>query len=307
MIYTVTLNPSLDYYLHVDELNVGETNRSLKERISFGGKGLNVSAVLSVLGIENTALGFIGGFTGDALVTGLENSNIKTDFVRLSDGLTRINVKVKSGNETELNAAGPKITDAALRLLFEKLEALNDGDTLVLAGSVPLSLPDTVYEDILSLLLGKDIRVAVDASGRLLLNALRFKPFLVKPNLSELEELVGKRLFGDRQIADAARTLKARGAENVLVSLGGDGALLVDKFDTEHRVKAHCIKPVNTVGAGDSMVAGFLAGVDKGFDYALWLSNIVGAATAASEGLADRKGIMTLAKDGCDDIFRDFV
>ena len=223
MIYTVTLNPSLDYYLHVDELNVGETNRSLKERISFGGKGLNVSAVLSVLGIENTALGFIGGFTGDALVTGLENANIKTDFVRISDGLTRINVKVKSGNETELNAAGPKITDAALRLLFEKLEALNDGDTLVLAGSVPLSLPDTVYEDILSLLLGKDIRVAVDASGRLLLNALRFKPFLVKPNLSELEDSV----FTDGEVSP--RTTIAE--ENV------EGALTVTVLFSISRVR----------------------------------------------------------------------
>lgn len=294
MFYTVTFNPALDYYMKIDNLKAGETNRSFGEEVHLGGKGINVSVILSRLGAENTALGFIAGFTGDALKEKVESLGIKTDFIKLDSGLTRINVKLKGDTETEINAEGPNISQNDLEKLFEKLDALKSGDTLVLAGSVPKTLPQDIYELILKKLENKGIRFCVDATGKLLLNVLKYKPFLIKPNNFELEEILGEKLRSEEEIITAAKKLKAMGACNVLVSLGGDGALLVDEFNTVHRVLPHKITPINTVGAGDSMLAGFLVGAENGYNYALKLGNAAGGATAASMNLAEREEIMTL-------------
>lgn len=294
MIYTLTFNPAIDYVMYTGETVLGVTNRSRSEEIYFGGKGINVSLVLGELGVQSTALGFIGGFTGDALEAHLKERGIRTDLIRVKDGFTRINVKLKGEAETEINGTGPVITDADLELLFTKLDALTAGDTLVLAGSVPSSLPRDVYESILCHLSSRGIRSVLDAEGELLTSALKHRPYLIKPNLSELEAISGRPLESDEAIVEEARKLKKAGAENVLVSLGGDGAILIDGADEVHRCDAHRGTAVNTVGAGDSMVAGFLAGIDKGYEYALRLSCAAGGATAFSKGLATRETIEKL-------------
>lgn len=296
MIYTLTFNPAIDYVMWIDELNLGKTNRSRAEEIQFGGKGINVSTILANLGLDTEALGFIAGFTGEALDRAVAARGIRTDFIRLPHGNTRINVKLKGNAETEINAQGPEIDDASLALLYEKLEKIQSGDTLVLAGSVPGTLPENIYEDILSRLDGRGIRFVVDATGALLTNVLKYHPFLIKPNRAELEEICARKLSTDADIENAAKELKNRGAVNVLVSLGGDGALLVDEFCRTHRVKALPGKVVNTVGSGDSMVAGFLAGAERDYEYALKLGNAAGNATAFSFGLADKKSIMALCQ-----------
>ena len=294
MIYTLTFNPAVDYVMKIGELNWGETNRSVSEEIYFGGKGVNVSVILAHLGVETTALGFVAGFTGEALAAEVQKQGIRSDFIRLSSGQTRINVKLKGSRETEINAQGPKISPEELRALYRKLEALRAGDTLVLAGSVPGSLPRNVYEEILAALDGKGIRFVVDATGALLMNVLKYRPFLIKPNRAELEELCGRKLPDDGSIAQAAEELRDRGALNVLVSLGGDGALLVDEHGAVHRAQAIAGKAINTVGAGDSMVAGFLAGVDGGYENALRYGIAAGSATAFSAGLATKEEILAL-------------
>lgn len=291
MIYTVTFNPALDYSLNTENLKFGITNRSRNEEICFGGKGINVSFMLSQLNVDTTALGFIAGFTGDFLSSELENSGISTDFIKLQGGFTRINVKLKGATETEINAAGPEISFRAVDLLLEKLDNLVKGDTIVLAGSIPKSVGNNIYEQILSRLCSKEIRFVVDATGDLLLNTLKYKPFLIKPNNFELEEIFGEKLSSEEDIINAALKLKEMGAQNVLVSLGSDGALLIDEFSNVHRQSAFKINLVNSVGAGDSMVAGFLAGCDKGYDYALKLGAAAGAATAASKNLATKEEI----------------
>lgn len=297
MIYTVTFNPALDYIVRLPHLEAGETNRSQSEALYFGGKGINVSQVLKELGVENTALGFIAGFTGEALAESLQSKGVHADFIRLSEGLTRINVKLKAEKETEINAGGPPVSEEALEALFKKLSALMEGDTLVLAGSVPSSMPKDIYEQILAMLFGKGIRCVVDATGALLLNVLKYKPFLIKPNLRELEELVGRALKDRSAIACAAKELQEKGAVNVLVSLGKDGALLLDESGIVHERKAVGGKPINTVGAGDSMVAGFLAGLAEGYGYALKLGSAAGGATACSEDLATAAKIQELMKE----------
>ncbi len=294
MIYTVTFNPSVDYIVHTGVLNFGQTNRTTEEEIQFGGKGINVSRVLNTLGIKSTALGFIAGFTGDALESALKENGIKTDFIKLQNGHTRINIKLKHTYETEINAQGPQISDEAVKLLFSKLGELQSGDTLVLSGSVPKNIPDDIYEHILADLDGKGIRFVVDASGNLLKNTLKYKPFLIKPNRAELEEIAEMPLENDSDIQTAARLLSQLGAQNVLVSLGADGALLLDEYGKPHRQAALGGKPVNTVGAGDSMVAGFLAGIDGGYEYALRLGVAAGGACACSSGLADKDNITKL-------------
>ena len=296
MIYTVTFNPALDYSLKTENFSLGITNRSTSEEICFGGKGINVSYVLSELGMESTALGFVAGFTGDYLISELEKNNVNTDFIKLSSGITRINVKLKGENETEINAQGPKITSEAIDLLFKKLDKLSEGDTLVLAGSIPKSLDNGIYESILKMLNGRGVRFVVDATGDLLVNTLKYKPFLIKPNSFELEEIFGEKLCSQEDIINAAKKLKDMGAQNVLVSLGSEGAILVDEYDTVHLQEAFEIELVNSVGAGDSMIAGFLAGCDKGYSYALKLGAAAGAATAASKVLATRENIERL---GC--------
>ena len=294
MIYTLTLNPAIDYVMRADSISLGRTNRSDSEELYFGGKGINVSVILKELGEETTALGFVGGFTGDFLEKGLADMGIKTDFVRLSKGITRINVKLKSGDETEINAKGPVVTEDELASLMAKLDSVESGDTVVLAGSVPSSLPSDIYEKILATLDGRDVRVAVDAEGELLLKSLKYRPFLIKPNNFELSQIEGKTLKCDADIESAARKLKDMGAVNVLVSLGKDGAMLIDEHGRMHKANAPKITPVNTVGAGDSMVAGFLSGAKEGYGYALGLGIASGSATAASAELAKKEDIFKL-------------
>lgn len=296
MIYTVTFNPALDYVIHTDNLAIGKTNRSLRENIFFGGKGINVSVVLSRLGVCTTALGFTAGFTGEALEAYLDKENIKTDFIRLKQGNTRINVKLKGENETEINAAGPEITEADIEMLFEKLNSIKSGDVLVLSGSVPKTVKKDIYARILLFVQNKGIRTVVDAAGELLLSALKCKPFLIKPNIDELAEISGRELKCAEDISAAALKLKELGAVNVLVSMGKNGVLLIDEFGGVHLKQALGGEPVNTVGAGDSMVAGFLAGCEKGYEYALSLSLASGGATACSEDLATKEQIEELLK-----------
>lgn len=294
MIYTLTLNPAIDYVMQIKTLNRGATNRSEAEEIQFGGKGVNVSVVAANLGLETTALGFIAGFTGEALDAAIAERGVKTDFIRLCRGNTRINVKLKGEAETEINAQGPIITEKDIQKLYEKLERIQSGDTLVLAGSVPASLSGNIYEDILARLGGRGIRFAVDTTGKRLTDTLKYHPFLIKPNRAELEEICERPLDTDERLTKAALSLRRQGAVNVLVSLGGDGALLADEFGDIHRCQAIAGRAVNTVGAGDSMVAGFLAGAPRGYEYAFKLANAAGSATAFAAGLAGKEEIAAL-------------
>lgn len=289
MVYTVTFNPAVDYVVHTDEISVGGVNRAKSEKIYFGGKGINVSMVLSELGVKSKALGFVAGFTGDAIEKGVAEKGIETDFVHLDNGFSRINVKIKSAKETELNGQGPKIDGKALDELFEKLDKLSDGDTIVLAGSIPDSMPADIYEKILERLQNKNVKAVVDATKDLLMNVLKYKPFLIKPNNHELGEMFGVTLKTNAEIAEYAQKLKDMGARNVLVSMAGDGALLLDENGKTH-VCGVCKGTVkNSVGAGDSMVAGFIAGSENGdYEYALKLGTAAGGATAFSDGLAEK-------------------
>ena len=295
MVYTVTFNPAVDYIVHTKQLIAGATNRSDSEEIYFGGKGINVSIVLSELGVKSKALGFVAGFTGEAIEKGVAEKGIDADFVHLNEGFSRINVKIKSGEETELNGQGPKITDEAIRELYAKLDEIQDGDTLVLAGSIPSSLPADIYERILERLSGKKIRAVVDATKDLLLNVLKYRPFLIKPNNFELGEIFGVEMKSTEDIVKYAGKLKEMGAQNVLVSMAGDGAVLLDENGKTHVCGVCSGKVKNSVGAGDSMVAGFVAGCEKGdYDYALKLGTASGGATAFSEGLAEKDRIYEL-------------
>ncbi len=295
MIYTVTLNPAIDYVVKLPVLREGETNRAATAEVQFGGKGINVSCVLRELGVENTALGFAAGFTGEALTAHLAEWGVRADLISLPEGLTRINVKLKTDrNETEINAPGPAIPREALEALMVKLDSLTEGDTLILAGSIPPSLPRDLYSRIMERLSGRGIRFVVDAEGEMLRAVLPYQPFLVKPNRAELEGLAGRPLATEDDLRAAASALQQAGAVNVLVSLGGDGALLLDEFRCFHRAPAANVRPVNTVGAGDSMVAGFVAGLAQGYDHALKLGIAAGGATASSEGLAARQNIFDL-------------
>lgn len=297
MVYTVTFNPAIDYVVHTGEMKLGATNRSEREEIYFGGKGINVSIVLRELGIESKALGFTAGFTGEAIEKGLADAGIDTDFVRLETGNSRINVKIKASEETELNGQGPDIDDKAISALFEKLDKLSNGDTLVLAGSIPSSLPSDIYERILERLSDRNIRAVVDATKDLLLNVLKYKPFLIKPNNHELGEMFGVTLNSDGEIEKYARKLQEMGAVNVLISMAGDGAMLIDEYGKMHRCGVCKGLVKNSVGAGDSMVAGFTAGVINGdYEYALKLGTAAGGATAFSDGLATKEEISELVK-----------
>ena len=299
MIYTVTFNPAIDYVVRLDApLEVGEVNRAGGEDCVLGGKGINVSGVLAQLDCPSVALGFVAGETGAWLERGLEKQGLETDFVHLEQGMTRINVKIKAGQETELNGAGPDIPESAVRQLEEQLDALNENDILILAGSIPRSLPQDTYERLLARLQGKGVRAVVDATRDLLANVLQYRPFLIKPNNHELGEIVGRELKTDAEIIAAARALQEKGACNVLVSMAGDGAILVDETGKVHRIGCPRGKVVNSVGAGDSMVAGFVAGwMQTGnYDMALRLGTACGSATAFSLGLATREKIEELLK-----------
>ena len=300
MIYTVTFNPAIDYVVRLDApLEVGEVNRARGEDCVLGGKGVNVSGVLAELGCKSVALGFVAGETGAWLERGLAKQGIDTDFIHLPEGMTRINVKIKAGQETELNGAGPNIPESAMQQLEVKLDALQEGDILILAGSIPASLAQDTYERLLARLQSKGVRAVVDATRDLLVNVLKYRPFLVKPNNHELGEIVGRRLTTDAEIVAAAAVLQSKGARNVLVSMAGDGALLLDEKGCTHRIGCPKGQVVNSVGAGDSMVAGFVAGYLQSGDYntALRLGTACGSATAFSLGLAKKADIDALLKE----------
>lgn len=297
MIYTVTFNPAIDYVVHIDKMTAGQTNRSDAEEVYCGGKGINVSIVLAELGLKSKALGFVAGFTGTAIEDGVIQKGVETDFIRLEHGCSRINVKIKSEAETEINGRGPDIPESALNCLYGKLDALENGDTLVLAGSIPGSLPSDVYEKILARVSEKKLRTVVDATKALLLNVLKYEPFLVKPNNHELGEMFGTVLKSTDEVVEYAKKLKNMGAANVLVSMAGDGAVLVDEHAAVHKCGVCRGKVRNSVGAGDSMVAGFIAGSEKGdYEYALKLGTAAGGATAFSDGLAKKDLIFELMK-----------
>ena len=288
MIYTVTFNPAIDYIVHTGTMQVGQVNRSQGEELYFGGKGINVSFVLHELGLPSKALGFVAGFTGAAIEAGIQEQGIATDFVHLDSGFSRINVKIKSGEETELNGQGPNISEAAVAELFEKLNQLQDGDVLILAGSIPNTMPADSYEKILAHLSDKKIKVVVDATKDLLLKVLPYHPFLIKPNNHELGELFGVTLHSIEEIATYAKKLQEMGAQNVLISMAGDGAILITEDGQNIKMGTPKGKVVNSVGAGDSMVAGFITGYIRGGNYeeALKSGTAAGSATAFSEGLA---------------------
>ncbi len=296
MIYTVTFNPAIDYLVYVPELTVGSIIRSEKEKTFCGGKGINVSLVLQELGIESTAMGFIAGFTGNAIEQTLSGGIIHTDFVHLKEGLTRINVKIRSEYETDINGQGPAISENDIKALLGKLEELKYGDTLVLAGSIPNTVPSDIYEKIMELLNGKGVRFVVDATKDLLLNSLKYRPFFIKPNSDELGEIFGVDIETPEDATGYAIKLREMGAANVLVSMGAKGAVLVNENDDTYYMPAISGKVVNTVGAGDSMVAGFLAGYTQKEDYAyaLKLGTAAGGATAFGEGLATKDEIFRL-------------
>ena len=290
MIYTVTFNPAIDYVVHFPELRPGEINRNESEEFQFGGKGINVSNVLRTLGFDTVALGFVAGFIGEGFEKGLAQMGLKTDLIHVKEGMTRINVKVKAAEETEINGIGPIITEADMERLYEKLDRIGPEDLLVLSGSIPKCLPGDTYERIMARLDGRNIPIAVDATRDLLVNVLKYHPFLIKPNNHELGEIFSKVLKTDEEIADCARKLQEMGGRNILVSMAGAGALLLDENGRVHRIGCPKGKVLNSVGAGDSMVAGFLAGwLGKGnYDYALKLGTATGSATAFSIGLAEK-------------------
>ncbi len=297
MIYTVTFNPAIDYVVRMEkELLPGMTNRSDSEECYFGGKGINVSTILKNLGLENTALGFVAGFTGNAIEESVIKRGIKADFVKLSEGISRINVKIKGAAETELNAQGPKIPEESRKELFDKLDQLKDGDILILAGSIPSSLPSDVYEKILAQLNDRKIDVVVDATKDLLKNVLKYHPFLIKPNNHELGEMFGTVLKTDDEIEEHAKKLQEMGARNVLISMAGDGAMLIAETGEKFRMGVPKGTVRNSVGAGDSMVAGFIAGYLKNHSYeeALKMGTAAGSATAFSDDLATGEAIQAL-------------
>lgn len=296
MVYTVTFNPALDYVVRLDCFTSGEVNRTTSEEIQLGGKGINVSTILGNLGVENVALGFLAGFTGKALESGLRKKNVRTDFIWLNEGLTRINVKIKADTETEINGQGPAISRQAYEALLGKLDQLAEGDILVISGSIPAALPSDLYQRILARVQDKKVLAAVDATRDLLCNTLPYGPFLIKPNRHELGEIFGKELTRDEDICACAAELQRRGARNVLVSMAGDGSLLLDERGQSHRMGVPKGTIRNSVGAGDSMVAGFLAGwlERSDYDYALRLGTAAGAATAFSDELGTKKEIMAL-------------
>ncbi len=296
MIYTVTLNPAIDYAVYLPTLQPGKIQRATRETAFFGGKGINVSIILAELGIASVATGFTAGFTGEALEKGIASDLVKSDFVRVAEGLTRINVKIRSGIETDINGHGPVVSGEEIERLYQKLDALKKGDVLVLAGSIPGQLPSNMYETLMSRLSGRGVRVVVDAEKELLLRSMTYCPFLVKPNIDELSTLFGVRIETHGDALKYATLLQEMGAANVLVSMGEDGALLLDASGNHHYRPACGGRAVDTVGAGDAMVAGFLAGYleKEDYEYALKLGTAAGSATAFCKGLATRENILGL-------------
>lgn len=293
MIYTVTFNPSLDYIISVKEFALGKTNRTTAEQMLAGGKGINVSTVLTNLGVDNVALGFVAGFTGREIERMAKESGITCDFITLENGCSRINVKMKDFDGTEINGVGPVIDEGAVLKLKSKLQQLHAGDTLVMAGSIPSCMSDSIYRDIMSELKDKGIYFVVDATKDLLLNVLEFRPFLIKPNNHELGEIFGVELKTRESVVPYAKSLQEMGARNVLVSMAGEGAVLLDENQNIYELPAPKGTLVNAVGAGDSMVAGFLAGWTEKQDYkhAFQMAVATGSASAFSEVLATKEDV----------------
>lgn len=293
MIYTVTFNPSLDYIVSVDDFKLGLTNRTSSELMLPGGKGINVSTVLGNLGIENTALGFTAGFTGKEIVRRVEEMGVKSDFISIENGISRINLKLKSIDGTEINGSGPRISQEAAEELMKKLDVLGEGDVLILAGSIPGSMPDDTYRRIMERLDKKGVMFVVDATKDLLVNVLEYHPFLVKPNNHELGEIFHVELKDRKSVIPYAKKMQEMGARNVLVSMAGEGAVLAAADGSVYEAPAPKGKLVNGVGAGDSMVAGFVAGWMERKDYrhAFYMGISAGSASAFSEFLATREEI----------------
>ena len=299
MIYTVTFNPAIDYIIRLNNFETGKINRVTYEQVLGGGKGINVSIVLGNLGHKSTAMGFLAGFTGAEIVRQLRTFNAADDFVELEEGFSRINVKAKADVETEINGQGPKISESKRDELFQKLSKLGEGDTLVLSGSIPNTLPDDMYERTLEPLQNKGIRIVVDAEKGLLLKVLKFHPWLIKPNNHELGDMFGVTLKTNEEIVEYAKKLQDKGARNVLISMAGDGAILLTEDGKDYFSPAPKGTLVNSIGAGDSMVAGFIAGYEesKG-DYlkAFHMGLATGSASAFSENLATRPEVEALLK-----------
>lgn len=299
MIYTVTLNPSIDYVINLEHLETGQVNRVKDENVYPGGKGINVSRVLKNLGHDNVATGFVSDFTGGFIINSLDDLNVKSDFIKLDNGFTRINVKIKSDEETEINGGGPHISDKKLEELFDKLSELKEGDILVLAGSIPSTLKEDLYEKIMEHIKGNNVKVVVDATKNLLLNVLKYNPFLIKPNNHELEEIFNVKLENVEEIAVYGKELQKMGARNVLVSMGKDGALLITEDKEVFISNVPKGSVINSVGAGDSMVAGFISGYTNSNSYeeALKLGAASGSATAFSSDLATKEFIDKLIQE----------
>ena len=296
MIYTVTFNPSLDYIVSVDDFKLGLTNRTSSELILPGGKGTNVSTVLKNLGFESTALGFVAGFTGNEIVKRLNDMGIKSDFIPIENGISRINLKLKSIDGTEINGAGPDISEEKVNKLMDKLNQLKEGDVLVLAGSIPSSMSDNIYRDIMADLKDRGVMIVVDATKDLLLNVLEYHPFLIKPNNHELGEIFDVKLTTREEVIPYGRKLQEKGARNVLVSMAGEGAVLIAEDGQVFDAPAPKGKLINGVGAGDSMVAGFVAGwIEKqDYEYAFHMGVASGSASAFSENLATKEEIINV-------------
>lgn len=298
MIYTVTFNPSLDYIVTVEHFTRGIVNRTKNELIYPGGKGINVSMVLQNLGIESTALGFLAGFTGGEIQRLLEEKGVNADFISVEKGISRINVKLRSDEESEINGQGPAIEGADIKRLYKKLDALKDGDILVLAGSIPDVMPSSMYMDIMQYLEKKDLKIVVDATKNLLLNVLSYRPFLIKPNNHELGEIFGVELTDKREVVKYAKKMQEKGARNVLVSMAGAGAVLAADDGKVYQSEAPKGRVKNSVGAGDSMVAGFLAGYLQKQNYkdAFYMGLCSGSASAFSDELATKEEVSVLLK-----------
>ena len=296
MIYTVTFNPALDYILELDKLEIGKIQKSKTELILPGGKGINVSTVLTNLEVDNIALGYKAGFVGAEIERLLKNMNVKTDFIDLEEGNSRINVKISGEEETAINTNGPKISENKILELLEKLKTLNENDYLVLSGSIPSSIKDDIYEKICSIVKKQNVKIVVDATKNLLVQALKYNPFLIKPNNEELGEIFGVEIHTKEDAYVYGKKLKEMGAQNVLVSMGKTGAALIDEAGQEYFLKSPEGKRVNTVGSGDSMVAGFIAGFLKYKNYndALKMGVSAGSASALSKYLATKEEVYNL-------------
>ena len=296
MIYTVTFNPSLDYIVSVNDFQLGLTNRTDSELILPGGKGINVSTILMNLGIDSTAFGFAAGFTGEEIIREVEAMGIRSDFIKLDSGISRINLKLKNIDGTEINGSGPEISEEKIEELLRKLDILGEGDILVLAGSIPASMPADMYSTIMERLQHKNVTFIVDATKDLLINVLKYKPFLIKPNNHELGELFDVKLTTREEVIPYGKKLQKQGARNVLISMAGEGAVLVAEDGSVYEAPAPKGTLVNAVGAGDSMVAGFTAGwiEKKDYRHAFYMGVSAGSASAFSEYLATKEEIMDL-------------